>query len=155
MFINYYLSLLDQITYGPRPKRDSTTLLLKQIRINLDSEVGTSKLFLINIISSYLQNIQRNNPILALKSLVVRLIPTGSISYNISNSTIYSLLRIEVNKAYNKLDEIQLQELRNNLRDIYYIIIDEKSIVSLKIIYAINARLKQVYEYRPLLFSRD
>jgi len=68
------------------------------LRININREVGTSKLYFITILSTTLYNIVR-----AKLSLLARAAPTRVAAFSINGRTIYNLLRLLVNHPFKKL----------------------------------------------------
>ena len=70
------------------------------LRININGEVGTSKLYFIAVLSTTLHNIviSNNKPL-----LLVRATPTRVTAFNINSRTIYKLLRLPVNCLFKKL----------------------------------------------------
>jgi hypothetical protein len=78
------------------------------LRININREVGTGKLYLITILSTILYNIARANskPI-----LLARAAPTRVATFNINGRTIYDLLRLPVNRPFKELPAASLTPL--------------------------------------------
>ena len=70
------------------------------LRINIDGEAGTNKLYLIAILSTTLYNMVRANSKLI---LLAQAAPTRVATFNINSRTIYDLLRLPVNHPFNKL----------------------------------------------------
>ena len=70
------------------------------LRININGEVGTGKLYLIAILSTTLYNIAISN---SKPSLLVRAAPTRVAAFNINGRTTYKLLRLLVNRPFKEL----------------------------------------------------
>ena len=83
--------------FGPSP-----------LRINVNGEVGTSKLYLIAVLSITLYNIIRAN---SKPMLLAQAAPTGVTAFNINGRTIYNLLRLPVNCLFKKLPAASLTPL--------------------------------------------
>jgi len=78
------------------------------LRINVNREVGTGKLYLIAILSTTLYNIVRANSKL---SLLAQATPTRVAAFSINGRTIYNLLRLLVNYLFKKLPTASLTPL--------------------------------------------
>ena len=78
------------------------------LRININREAGTGKLYLITILSTILYNIVRANSKLL---LLVRAAPTRVAAFNINGRTIYKLLRLLVNHPFKELPTASLMPL--------------------------------------------
>ncbi|SMY29094.1 unnamed protein product [Zymoseptoria tritici ST99CH_1A5] len=120
------------------------------LRLNIDGEAGTGKSFVIKLISSHLQTLTRKTNIehpdrRALDTPIVRLAPTGAAAYGIDGSTIHALLKLPVQakETLRPLAPEGASELQRRLRDIRYIVIDEKSMLSVRILSWIDRRLRQ------------
>ena len=96
------------------------------LRINVNREAGTSKLYLITFLSTTLYNIVRANskPI-----LLAQAAPTRVTAFNINSKTIYNLLRLLVNHPFKELPAVSLIPLQQAFKDIYYLVFDKKSII--------------------------
>ena len=75
------------------------------LQININGEAGTSKLYLITVLSTMLYNIARANNKL---SLLVQATLTRVAAFNINNKTIYKLLRLPVNCLFKELPTASL-----------------------------------------------
>ena len=96
------------------------------LRININGEAGTSKLYLITVLSTTLCDMARaNNKPMPL----ARAAPTRVTAFNINGRTIYNLLRLPVNRLFNKLPTASLMPLQQAFKDIYYLIFNKKSII--------------------------
>jgi len=78
------------------------------LRININREVGTGKLYLIAVLSTTLYNMARANskPI-----LLARAAPTRVAAFNINSRTTYNLLRLPVNRLFKELPAASLTPL--------------------------------------------
>jgi len=70
------------------------------LRINVNGEAGTGKLYLITILSTTLYNMVRANSKLI---PLARAAPTRVAAFNINGRTIYNLLRLLVNCLFKDL----------------------------------------------------
>jgi len=96
------------------------------LRININGEVGTSKLYLIAVLSTTLYTMARaNSKLLPL----ARAAPTRVAAFNINGRTTYDLLRLPVNRPFKELPATSLIPLQQAFKDIYYLILDKKSII--------------------------
>jgi hypothetical protein len=78
------------------------------LRININREVGTGKLYLITVLSTTLYNIVRANS----KPLpLAQATPTRVATFSINGRTIYNLLRLPVNYPFKKLPITSLTPL--------------------------------------------
>ena len=75
------------------------------LQININGEAGTSKSHLITVLSTTLYNMARANgkPI-----PLARAAPIRVATFNINGKTIYNLLRLPVNRPFNKLPTTSL-----------------------------------------------
>jgi len=78
------------------------------LRINVDGEVGTGKLYLITVLSTTLYDMARAN---SKPMLLARAAPTRVAAFNINSRTIYNLLRLPVNRLFKKLPAASLTPL--------------------------------------------
>jgi hypothetical protein len=78
------------------------------LRINIDREVGTNKLYLIAVLSTTLYNIVRANSKLM---PLTQAAPTKVTTFNINSRTIYNLLKLPVNRLFKKLPTASLTPL--------------------------------------------
>lgn len=81
---------------------------------------------------------------------VARAAPTGAAASGIAGSTLHSLLKLPVEKGrredrFPPLSNAQAAALQRAFQHIRYLIIDEKSMVSLRVLWQINQRLKQAF----------
>src|SRR5688572_6011478 len=81
------------------------------------------------------------------KSPIAVLAPTGVAAFNIDGITIHSGLSIPIVNDTKRFDinGKRLMQLQNKLKDISYIIIDEKSMVGRRMLALIDMRLRQAF----------
>jgi hypothetical protein len=79
------------------------------LRININREAGTGKLYLITVLSTTLCNIVRAN---SKPSLLVQAAPTRVAAFNINGRTTYKLLRLLVNRPFKELPTTSLTPLQ-------------------------------------------
>ena len=71
---------------------------------------------------------------------------TGKAAYQVGGVTIHSLLSIgDLRSGVQPLSQPTLRRLQNELKGIRFLFIDEMSMVELKILYAIDFRLKEIF----------
>ena len=106
--------------------------------INIDGTAGTGKPFLINAISTELQNLasQKNKP-----NPVMHLAPTGMAAFGINGMTIHSALSLPVKSSFNELVPSALSKLQYQWKDIKLLIIDEKSMIGWTMAGKMDSRL--------------
>ncbi|KAF5578398.1 ATP-dependent DNA helicase PIF1 [Fusarium pseudoanthophilum] len=128
-FVNHLDNTINPNSIHPAP-------LLLQV----DGQGGTGKSYLIHVLSSALNS---RKP-----GCVVRAAPTGIAANAINGATLHSMLHLPVSKQISTLSSLsgnELISLQASLRDVTYIIIDEKSMVGLKTFHFIDQRLRQVF----------
>jgi ATP-dependent DNA helicase PIF1 len=76
---------------------------------------------------------------------VVRAAPTGVAAFNIVGRTLHSLFRLPVNQKTANLSTATLQSLQAQLGSVRFLVIDEKSMIDLKILSVIDDRLRQIF----------
>ena len=86
---------------------------------------------------------------------IARCALTGVAAYNINNKIIHSLLHLRpIIRDSDVTDDIR-SALQIKLRDIRYIIINEKSMISIRILTDINTYLRHIFsEHELILFSK-
>lgn len=130
-------------------QRRSSGLDRRPLLLNIDGRAGTGKSFLIQVLSAHLRVLAGGN-----REIIVRCAPTGAASYGILGSTLHSLFKLPVGKAkFQKLAPAQVQALQLKLAGIQYVIIDEKSMVSLATLARIEQRLQQAFPASEELFG--
>ena len=119
------------------------------LHVNLDGEGGTGKTHVIEFISVSLDEMWCNGPgngQTIVQSPVLRCAPTGVAAHNISGKTLHSLFRIPVSKGeMADLDTSALQSLQAIFAGVIYLIVDEKSMVSLSLLARIHKRCVKIF----------
>ncbi|KAM4063188.1 PIF1-like helicase [Hirsutella rhossiliensis] len=114
-----------------------------QLLLHADGGGGTGKSYLINILSAHLEAAAggRGTP-------VWRAAPTGVAGNQISGTTLHSLLHLPINKDFKPLLAIDKAQLQKKLKDVKYLIIDEKSMLGLRQLSWIDDRLREAFPNR-------
>ncbi|OAQ57695.1 ATP-dependent DNA helicase PIF1 [Pochonia chlamydosporia 170] len=114
-----------------------------QLLLHVDGAGGTGKSYLINLLSAHLQAAagRRGTP-------VWRAAPTGVAGNQIPGTTLHSLLHLPINKAFMPLSAIDNAQLQKKLKDIKYLIINERSMLGLRQLSWIDDRLRDVFQNR-------
>ncbi|KID81680.1 ATP-dependent DNA helicase PIF1 [Metarhizium guizhouense ARSEF 977] len=79
---------------------------------------------------------------------VSRAAPTGVAGNQISGTTLHSLLHLPINKDFKPLSPIDMAQLQKKLKDIKYLIIDEKSMLGLRQLSWIGDPLREAFPSR-------
>ena len=116
-----------------------------QLLLHVDGGGGTGKSYLINLLSAHLQAAAGAR---GTGTLVWRAAPTGVAGNQISGTTLHSLLRLPINKDFKPLSAIDKAQLQKKLKDIRYLIIDEKSMLGLRQLLWIDDRLREAFPDR-------
>jgi ATP-dependent DNA helicase PIF1 len=110
--------------------------------LNVDGVAGSGKTFTLLKACARLQELAqrsgKGNP-------VVRAAPTGVAAFNIIGRTLHSLFRLPVKQKKSDLSNATLQSLQSLFQDIRFLIIDEKSMIDLKILSIIDDRLRLIF----------
>jgi hypothetical protein len=110
--------------------------------LNIDGMAGSGKTFALLKTSARLQELAeqsgKGNP-------VVRAAPTGVAAFNIVGRTLHSLFRLPVKQKTSDLSTATLQSLQALFQDIRFVIIDEKSMIDLKMLSIIDDRLRLIF----------
>jgi hypothetical protein len=114
------------------------------ILLQVDGRGGTGKSHVIRLLSAQLDQLARAH---GKESPVVRAAPTGVAANNINGGTLYSLLRLPVSKKgdINLLNATEISNLQAKLGHLLYFIIDEKSMIGLRLLAAISSRMGEVW----------
>ncbi|EAQ90501.1 hypothetical protein CHGG_02436 [Chaetomium globosum CBS 148.51] len=123
------------------------------ILLQVDGRGGTGKSHVIRPLSARLDQLARAR---GYSSPVVRAAPTGVAANNIAGSTLHSLLRLPVSKKgdINNLNATELGNLQAKLKDVLYFIIDEKSLIGLRLLASISYRMGEIWpRYRDQPFG--
>jgi hypothetical protein len=116
----------------------------KQLLISLDSKAGTGKSHVIMLISSVMEHMASQAGIR--KCPIVRAAPTGVAAYGISGM-IHAFFQLPVKTAsiLERLTPQNLQALQQKFDGVYYIIIDEKSMIGLRQLSWIDQRCREIF----------
>ncbi|KAM4062456.1 PIF1-like helicase [Hirsutella rhossiliensis] len=119
------------------------TQACSQLLLHVDGGGGTGKSYLINLLSAHLQAASggRGTP-------VWRAAPTGVAGNQISGTTLHSLLHLPINKDFKPLAAIDKAQLQKKVKDIKYLIVDEKSMLGLRQLSWIDDRLREAFPNR-------
>ena len=113
----------------------------RALLLNVDGVAGSGKTFTLLKICARLQELAqqagKGNP-------VVRAAPTGVAAFNIVGRTLHSLFRLPVKQKVVDLSNASLQSLQAQLGTIRFVIIDEKSMIDLRMLSVIDDRLRQI-----------
>ncbi|KAI8411149.1 hypothetical protein FOFC_07743 [Fusarium oxysporum] len=93
----------------------------EQILLHVDGGGGTGKSYMIKVLSSHLQRLAGNRP-----SPIWRAAPTGVASNQIMGTTLHSLLRLPMDRAFTELSPADANAIQKKLRDVRYLVIDER-----------------------------
>ncbi|KAK4190663.1 hypothetical protein QBC35DRAFT_540818 [Podospora australis] len=89
------------------------------------------------------------------QSPIIRYTPTGGAANNINGSTIYATLRLPVSKGdIAPRSDTETMSLQLKLGQYQYFLIDEKSLLGLRHLQAIDQRLRQMIPQQPRLSFR-
>jgi hypothetical protein len=138
MFVGHYGDVLDGGT--PEP-----------LLVQVDGRGSTGKSHVIHLFSSKLDELAASKGHL---SVVVRCAPTGVAANNINGYTLHSLLRLPISKSQ-ELEPLvngALTSLQNKLRQFRYLVLDEKSMISLRQLAFIDQRLSKP-SLRALIYT--
>jgi ATP-dependent DNA helicase PIF1 len=138
VIINHFwegeMSILEPSKYEAQP----------QLLLHIDGQGGTGKTFTVGIVSRDLFRVAKQYGFK--KEVLRRVAPTGVAAYNINGRTLHSLFRLPIKtKTYYALTAENLRALQNNLRGVSYLIIDEKSMVSLRVLSFLDRRLREIF----------
>ncbi|KID81004.1 ATP-dependent DNA helicase PIF1 [Metarhizium guizhouense ARSEF 977] len=111
-----------------------------QLLLHVDGGGGTGKSYLINLLSAHLQAAAAGSG-----SPVWHAAPTGVAGNQISGTTLHSLLQLPINKDVKPLSAVDKTQLQKKLKDIKYLIIDEKSMLGLRQLSWIDDRLREAF----------
>jgi hypothetical protein len=100
-----------------------------QLFLSIDGPAGTGKTFATEVVCKAIHDIAvtygKPDPIL-------RGAPTGMAANNVSGRTLHSLFRLPIATAYQALGTGNLRAMQALLKDVHYILIDEKSMMGLR-----------------------
>ena len=112
--------------------------------MQIDGAGGTGKTYVVLMISAKLKSMAQD---FSYKDeVLLRGAPTGVAAFNISGRTLYSLFWLPVkSKVYELLSRENLKYLQNYLANVGYLIIDEKSIVGLRVLFFLDRCLREAF----------
>lgn len=133
---------LPEAPYGhPMPK--------PQLLINLDGKAGTGKSYVIHMISAKLEQLASEEGRSTLP--IIRAAPTGVAAFNINGQTLHRLLHIKPDLPkgpYLPLSAASEKRLQEKLAGVYWLIIDEKSMIGLRMLHWVDIRCRQAFPHR-------
>jgi hypothetical protein len=97
---------------------------------------GTGKSFIINTIISIVRNMTQMNDTVKVGA------PSGAAAYNIQGSILHRLLRINVSRPEEKVTGTVLENLQEHLKHLLCLIIDERSMLSSKVLDAAERNIR-------------
>ncbi len=98
---------------------------------------GTGKSFIINTIISIVRNMTQMND-----TVKVGTTPSGAAAYKVQGSTLHRLLGISVSRPEEKVTGTALENLQEHLKHIFCLIIDERSMLSSKVLAAAERNIR-------------
>lgn len=107
-----------------------------QLLLHIDGSAGSGKSFLIEVLSSHIAEVARRH---GKPDPIARCAPTGVAAHNINGRTIHGLFNINPQSRTTEIKDAQRSYLQLTLKDIRYIIIDEKSMIGLHLFGQIDA----------------
>jgi hypothetical protein len=114
----------------------------RPLLLNVDGVAGSGKTFTVLKLCARLQELAqrsgKDNP-------VVRAAPTGVAAFNIIGKTLHSLFRLPVKQKKSDLSNGTLQSLQALFRSVRFLVIDEKSMIDLKMLSLIDDRLRLIF----------
>jgi len=114
---------------------------VEPLRIIVMGIAGTRKSYLIRAIHKRLCEIERSS-----SKVVKVIVPTEVAAFNINSVTIHSTLSLPIyNNKWSDLNSSRLNQLQERLKDVIYIITDEKSMVGRRMFSAIDKRLREAF----------
>ena len=110
--------------------------------LNISGRAGCGKSFFLNCVKGYVKERIPNRP------YYIRTAgPTGTSAFGVGGETLHKLLTLPINYPSNKeikpLAGDQLKSLQARFHDCHYLVIDEKSMISLLQLHRIDVRLKE------------
>jgi ATP-dependent DNA helicase PIF1 len=116
---------------GPRP-----------LLLNVDGVAGSGKTFTVLKLCARLQELAQQS---GKENPVVRAAPTGVAAFNIVGKTLHSLFQLPVKQKKSDLSNATLQSLQALFQYIRFLVIDEKSMIDLKMLSLIDDRLRMIF----------
>ena len=113
----------------------------KPIYLNISGRAGCGKTYFLNCVSQYAQRVGGLN-------FLLKAAPTGTAAFLIGGDTLHSMFRLPLQASTKKdipdLNVDSLDELQTRFKDCKMLVIDEKSMVGLYMMYQIDKRLKEI-----------
>jgi len=108
----------------------------KPLRATVMGCGGTGKSFIINTIISIIRNMTQMNDTIKVGA------PSGAAAYNVQGSTLHRLLGISVSRPEEKITGTALENLQERLKHLLCLIIDERSMLSSKVLAAAERNVR-------------
>jgi hypothetical protein len=108
----------------------------KPLRATVMGCGGTGKSFIINTIISIIRNMTQMNDTVKVGA------PSGAAAYNVQGSTLHRLLGISVSRPEEKITGTALENLQERLKHLLCLIIDERSMLSSKVLAAAERNVR-------------
>ncbi|CAG8983615.1 hypothetical protein HYALB_00004637 [Hymenoscyphus albidus] len=137
--VNHYTAELSR--HGPLPP---------PLLLNVDGVAGSGKTFTLLKACARLQELATDA---GLSNPVLRAAPTDIAAFNFTSKTLHSLLRLPVKGKTANLSAGTLQALQALFAACRFLIIDEKSMIDLKMLSLIDTRLRAIYPYNDQPFG--
>ena len=109
----------------------------KPIRGTIVGSGGTGKSFIINTIIGMIQTLTSSNDTIQIAA------PSGAAAYNVQGSTIHNLLGVGVNAPKKPISYTTKERLLNQLERLLVLIIDERSMMSSKVLAAAERNTRE------------
>lgn len=120
-----------------------------QLRVNLDGVAGTGKTYVLLQASKKLEEMAA---MAGVRDPVLRAAPTGIAAHNFHGRTLHSLFKIPVKIPQQghsqKLSRSNLYSLQALFQHCKYLIIDEKSMIGMKLLGLLDQRLREIFPAR-------
>ena len=114
---------------------------LSQLLLNVDSVARSGKTFTLLKTCARIQELAKEA---GKRNPVFRAAPTGIAAFNIVGKTLHSLLRLPVKGKKSDLSVVTLQALQSLFQDCRFLIINEKSMIDIKMLSLIDDRLQAI-----------
>ena len=118
----------------------------RQLLLQVDGRGGTGKSYTLKVISAAIRRLSIAHGLQ--HSVLEKAASTGVAAYTIGGQTIHSLLRLPVTTA-GDLPELTIGEatnIRRRLQHLEYLILDEKSMIGVRLFNYIDRRMRQIFE---------
>ena len=112
----------------------------KPIYLNISGRAGCGKTYFLNCVAQYAKNVSSN--------FLLKAAPTGTAAFLIGGDTLHSMfklpLQVSTKKDISDLSLETLNELQAIFKNCKILVIDEKSMVGLYMMYQLDKRLKEI-----------